>query len=77
LGVDRDRRAAAAACAASLNIVSYMPEITVNETLAAAAAEFESTRTPEKPVCSAPCAKIFFRNCAKHRLFSMLFSAPS
>jgi len=27
-----------------------MPEITVNETLANAAAAFESTRTPEKPV---------------------------
>jgi len=32
-----------------LNIVSYMPEITVNETFANAAAAFESTRTPEKP----------------------------
>jgi hypothetical protein len=54
-----------------------MPEITVNQTLAGAAAAFASTQKPEKPGPRAAQAKIFFRDCAKHRLFSMLFSAPS
>jgi DNA-binding protein HU-beta len=74
MGVDRNRRVAGAA---SLNIASYMPEITANETAPRSAKGARTARKPEKPAPGAHRARIFFRICAKHRLFSMLFSAPS
>jgi len=75
LGIDRDR---CAACAAALNIASYMPDITVNEAQHGAANRSVGRRgSPEKPARIASSRKIFFAFCAKHRLFSMLFSAPS
>jgi hypothetical protein len=74
MGVDRNQRFAGAA---SLNIASYMPEITANQAAARGAKGARSARKPEKPAPGAHRARIFFRICAKHRLFSMLFSAPS
>ncbi len=74
LGVDRDRRLAGAA---SLNIASYMPEITVNEPLTCGTRCSSRRGSLKNQRSRARCARIFFRNCAKHRLFSMLFSAPS
>jgi len=54
-----------------------MPEITVNEATPHSAAPAQMARMPEKPAPQEHHAQIFFRICAKHRLFSMLFSAPS
>jgi hypothetical protein len=70
VGVDRDRRFAGAA---SLNIASYMPDIAVNQPAAGVRASPEVDAKPEKPASISCARKIFFRNCAKHRLFSMLF----
>ena len=57
LGVDRNRRLA---CAASLNIGSYMPEITVNDATVRGAGGPQSAQKPEKPASRvSPAANLF------------------
>ena len=75
LGVDRHRRAADTS---AMNMTSYMLEITAKDCLRGRHAGRRDTRKPGKyRLAHAVRGRSFFRNCAKHRLFSMLFSAPS
>jgi hypothetical protein len=74
MGVDRNRRAADTS---AVNMPFYVLEITVNDSFSSPRTCRDTTRKPEKPGSRTRREAIFFRNCAKHRLFSMLFSAPS